>query len=105
MLCDRIKAYFKSIDMELNLKYMDPSYFIRSQPACASDRVYCMFLGQKAVHAAMAGKTNLLIGQWNNSYVHVPIKAAVASRKKVPLDGVLWRSVLEATGQTQMINH
>ncbi|MEW5724512.1 MAG: ATP-dependent 6-phosphofructokinase [Thermodesulfobacteriota bacterium] len=98
-LCDRIKEHFKKKDLEINLKYMDPSYLIRSQPANASDRVYCGFLGQKAVHAAMAGKTDLLIGQWNNTYVHVPIPAAVASRKKVKLGGVLWRSVIEATGQ------
>jgi 6-phosphofructokinase 1 len=98
-LADRIKGYFKERKKEINLKYMDPSYFIRSQPANATDRVYCLFLGQKAVHAAMAGKTNILIGQWNNNYVHVPIKEAVASRKKVHPGGVLWRSVLESTGQ------
>ncbi|MFH1092124.1 MAG: ATP-dependent 6-phosphofructokinase [Pseudomonadota bacterium] len=103
-LGERIKKYFKEINMTINLRYMDPSYLIRSQPANASDRVYCGFLGQKAVHAAMAGKTNLLIGQWNNYYVHVPIKAAVSSRKKVGLDGVLWRSVIETTGQSRLIN-
>ena len=102
-LCDRIKAWFKKRDIPINLKYMDPSYLIRSQPANASDRVYCNFLGQKAVHAAMAGKTDILIGQWNNIYVHVPIKAAVATRKKVGLGGVLWRSVLETTGQPPLI--
>jgi 6-phosphofructokinase 1 len=98
-LCDRVREYFQAKNVEINLKYMDPSYLIRSQPANATDRVYCGFLGQKAVHAAMAGKTNLVIGTWNNHYVHVPIPKAVASRKKVHTDGVLWRSVLEATGQ------
>ena len=98
-LAKRINEHFKAKDVEINLKYMDPSYFIRSQPANASDRVYCGFLGQKAVHAAMAGKTDILIGQWNNIYVHVPIRAAVSARKKVEPGGVLWRSVLEATGQ------
>ncbi len=95
----RIKEFFRERNVDINLKYIDPSYIIRSQPASASDRVYCAFLGQKAAHAAMAGKTNILIGQWNNQFVHLPIKVAVASRKKVRLDGVLWRSVLEATGQ------
>ncbi|MBF0529463.1 MAG: ATP-dependent 6-phosphofructokinase [Deltaproteobacteria bacterium] len=103
-ICQRIKDYFKGKDFEINLKYMDPSYLIRSQPANASDRVYCLFLGQKAVHAAMAGKTDILIGQWNNQYVHVPIKEAVSSRKKIQLDGILWRSVIESTGQPEMIN-
>ena len=102
-LCDRIKAHFKGLNMDMNLKYMDPSYLIRSQPANASDRVYCGFLGQKAVHAAMAGKTDILIGQWNNRYVHLPIQACVASRKKIRLDGVLWRSVLETTGQPDLL--
>jgi len=103
-LADRIREYFKSKQIEVNLRYFDPSYLIRSQPANASDRIYCMFLGQKAVHAAMAGKTDLLIGQWNHVYVHVPIKAAVASRKKIQLNGALWRSVLETTGQPPLVN-
>ena len=103
-LSDRIKEHFKTLNMEINLKYMDPSYIIRSQPANASDRVFCGFLGQKAVHAAMAGKTDILIGQWNGMYVHVPTKAATASRKKVQISGSLWRSVLEATGQPLLLN-
>ncbi|MFH1136454.1 MAG: ATP-dependent 6-phosphofructokinase [Pseudomonadota bacterium] len=103
-LVDRIQKYFHDKKMEVNLKYMDPSYLIRSQPANASDRIYCGFLGQKAVHAAMAGKTKILIGQWNNMYVHVPIAAAVASRKKINPNEVLWRSVLEATGQPPLVS-
>ncbi|MBU2547317.1 MAG: ATP-dependent 6-phosphofructokinase [Proteobacteria bacterium] len=103
-LCDRIRAHFKDKGREINLKYMDPSYFIRSQPASASDRIYCGFLGQKAVHAGLAGKTDMLIGQWNNVYVHLPIPTCVASRKKVDIDGVLWRSVLESTGQPPLVN-
>lgn len=104
LLADRIREHFRERRIEVNLKYMDPSYFIRSQPANASDRIYCGFLGQKAVHAGMAGKTNMLLGQWNNVYVHVPIKSAVAARKKVALDGVLWRSVLETTGQPSLVS-
>lgn len=98
-LADRIKQYFKERNKDLTLKYIDPSYIIRSTPAIASDQVYCGFLGQKAVHAAMAGKTGLLIGQWNDCFVHVPIEAAIVSRKKVEPEGVLWNSVLESTGQ------
>jgi 6-phosphofructokinase 1 len=98
-LVDRIKSHFKQKNIPLNLKYIDPSYIIRSQPADAGDRIFCNFLGQNAVHAAMAGKTGILVGQWNNTYVHVPIRAATAARRKVDLAGVLWRSVLEVTGQ------
>lgn len=104
-LADRIKAHFKASNKELNLKYIDPSYIIRSAPANASDHVYCSFLGQKAAHAAMAGKTDLLIGQWNDHFVHVPIALAIKQRKKVDPHGVLWNSVLEGTGQPNLCNN
>ncbi|MDR1035565.1 MAG: ATP-dependent 6-phosphofructokinase [Deltaproteobacteria bacterium] len=101
-LADRIRSYFKEKGQEINLKYIDPSYIIRSAPANSTDQVFCSFLGQKAAHAAMAGKTNCLIGQWNGNFVHVPIEKAIAVRKKVNPMGVLWNSVLERTGQPQL---
>ncbi|MDR0622189.1 MAG: ATP-dependent 6-phosphofructokinase [Deltaproteobacteria bacterium] len=101
-LADEIKNYFKQNKQELNLKYIDPSYIIRSAPANSSDQVFCSFLGQKAVHAAMAGKTDLLIGQWNDHFVHVPIAMAISKRKKVDPKGELWNSVLERTGQPDL---
>jgi 6-phosphofructokinase 1 len=101
-LAESIRRYFKVIKQELNLKYIDPSYIIRSAPANSSDQVFCSFLGQKAAHAAMAGKTNLLIGQWNDHFVHVPIAMAIAERKKVDPMGELWNSVLERTGQPSL---
>ncbi|MDR1044310.1 MAG: ATP-dependent 6-phosphofructokinase [Candidatus Adiutrix sp.] len=104
-LADFIKAYFKQKKKELNLKYIDPSYIIRSAPANASDQIYCNFLGQKAVHAAMAGKTDMLIGQWNDHFVHVPIALAIRERKKIDPHGVLWNSVLEGTGQPSLANN
>ncbi len=94
----RIEEYFKQKDMELNLKYIDPSYTIRSVPANASDSIYCELLGQFAVHAGMAGKTGLVVGLFKGDYVHIPIKS-VACRKKVDTKGNLWMRVLEATGQ------
>jgi len=94
----RIEKYFKKIHMEFNLKYIDPSYTIRSVPANASDSIYCELLGQFAVHAGMAGKTNLVVGLFKGEYVHLPIKS-VTSRKKVNTRGNLWMRVLEATGQ------
>ncbi|MDR1042217.1 MAG: ATP-dependent 6-phosphofructokinase [Deltaproteobacteria bacterium] len=102
-LADRIRKYFKDKGQELNLKYLDPSYIIRSAPANSTDQVFCSFLGQKAAHAAMAGKTNCLIGQWNDNFVHVPIARAIAVRKKVDPMGVLWNSVLERTGQPNLV--
>jgi len=104
-LAERIRRYFAEINMEINLKYIDPSYIIRSQPANSSDRIFCGFLGQHAVHAGMAGKTNMLVSLWKNEYVHIPIRAAVARRKQVDLDGNMWMSVLESTGQPSLKNN
>jgi 6-phosphofructokinase 1 len=103
-LTERIQHYFADRHMEINLKYIDPSYIIRSQPANSNDQIFCGFLGQHAVHAGMAGKTSMLISLWNNEYVHVPIRAAVARRKQVDLEGNMWMSVLESTGQPSLKN-
>ncbi len=98
-LKDKIKQYFQSKQIPISLKYIDPSYIIRSLPANANDSVFCGLLGRDAVHAGMAGKTNLLISYWNNHYVHVPIDASAGRRKKMDPRGRLWQSVLETTGQ------
>jgi 6-phosphofructokinase 1 len=100
----RIKEYFEQRQTEVNVKYIDPSYLIRSMPANYNDRIYCGFLGQNAVHAGMAGKTAMLVSRWHSHYVHIPIKAAVNRRKEVELDSPLWRSVLESTGQPPLKN-
>jgi 6-phosphofructokinase 1 len=95
----RITSYFRSIDMELNLKYIDPSYAIRSVPANPHDSVYCVRLAHYAVHAAMSGRTETLIGRWRGRFVHVPMALAIRQRNTVDPHGDLWESVLEATGQ------
>ena len=98
-LKDRINHYFSAKNIDITLKYIDPSYMIRSLPANANDKVFCGFLGRNAVHAGMAGKTKLLVGHWNNQFVHVPMEASAGRRKQVIPEGKLWRTVLEATGQ------
>ncbi len=98
-LRDAIRAYFREIDVELNLKYIDPSYAIRNVPANAADSAFCLLLGHNAVHAAMAGRTNLVVGNWRGQFTHVPIRAAVAQRKQIDVDGWLWNAVLASTGQ------
>ncbi len=103
-LQDSIKAYFKERQIEVNLKYIDPSYLIRSMPANYNDRIYCGFLGQNAVHAGMAGKTAMLVSRWHSQYVHIPIQATVNRRKEMQLTSPLWRSVLESTGQPPLKN-
>ena len=85
--------------METTLKYIDPSYTIRSVPASTQDNVYCSRLAQHAVHAAMAGKTAMLIGRWHGTYVHMPIDLVIHGRRKVDPSGELWQSVVEITGQ------
>lgn len=96
---ERIIEYFKREGIETNVKYIDPSYIIRSAPADSFDSIYCARLGAHAVHAAMAGKTQLLIGLLHNRFVHLPIQVAVSSRNHVDLEGSLWRDVLENTRQ------
>jgi 6-phosphofructokinase 1 len=77
---------------------------IRSLPANANDHVYCGFLGRDAVHAGMAGKTNMFIGHWNNFFVNVPISATAGRRKQINPHGKIWQTVLEATGQGDLTN-
>jgi 6-phosphofructokinase 1 len=103
-LKDSIVSYFDQKGINISIKYIDPSYMIRSLPANANDRVFCNFLGRNAVHAGMAGKTNLLIGHWNNSFVHVPTNRIAGKRKQIDPRGRLWRSALEATGQGSLKN-
>ncbi|MDD3822127.1 MAG: ATP-dependent 6-phosphofructokinase [Sphaerochaetaceae bacterium] len=98
-LRDKIKEFFKKEGIEMSLKYIDPSYIIRSAPANPNDSIYCSRLGAHAVHAAMAGKTQALISLVNNKFVHIPIKVAVSERNHVNTEGSLWRDVLENTRQ------
>ncbi|OEU57922.1 MAG: diphosphate--fructose-6-phosphate 1-phosphotransferase [Desulfobacterales bacterium C00003104] len=103
-LKERILAYFEAKKVETTLKYIDPSYIIRSLPANANDHLFCSFLGRDAVHAGMAGKTRLLMGHWNNHFVHLPMTATAGKRKHVNPEGKLWLSVLDATGQDSLKN-
>jgi len=98
-LRDQIKASFKSAGVEINLKYIDPSYLIRSVPANTFDSAFCLLLGHNAVHAGMAGRTNLVVGNWRGEFTHVPIALAVSQRKKIDPTGWLWNAVLSSTGQ------
>jgi len=98
-LKNKIEAHFKASGKEINIKYIDPSYVIRSVPASPQDAIYCLRLAQHAVHAAMAGKTNMVVGRWHGHHVNLPISVVTVRRRKVSLQGDLWLSVLEATGQ------
>ncbi len=111
VLCDvctliirRIKDYFKDTGKEITLKFIDPSYIIRSVPANANDCVYCGFLGQHAVHAAMAGKTGMVVSRLQARYVHLPLDVVTTKRKKLNIKSDYWRAVLESTGQGHLRN-
>ena len=99
LLRSRITDHFAAAGVELNLKFIDPSYAIRSVEANPYDSVYCLRLAQNAVHAAMAGRTAMVVGRWHGRFVHIPMALAVSHRNQVEPSGDLWLSVLEATGQ------
>jgi 6-phosphofructokinase 1 len=98
-LRNRIIASFAERRTPAQVRYIDPSYLIRSCPASAQDNVYCSQLAQHAVHAAMAGKTGMLVGRWHCSFVHLPLEMVTHGRRKVDPKGDLWHSVLASTGQ------
>ncbi len=99
VLKGKIVQHFKQIGKPVSMKYIDPSYIIRSCPADSQDSVLCLAYGQFAVHAGMAGKTNMVIGFWNQHFTHIPISLATLRRKTVDPAGYLWQTVLGTTGQ------
>lgn len=98
-LKDRINQEFKQNGIEVTLKYIDPSYMLRAQPTTADDSIFCAHLGQQAVHAAMAGKTGLMVGYAHDSFTYVPLRAVSLGKKQMDTNSPLWLSVLAATGQ------
>ena len=104
-LRDTIKTEFDKIGFRHSIRYIDPSYIIRSATAIADDSKFCNQLSQYAVHAAMAGKTDFVVGNWNGYFTLLPIPATVKERKKVDLNGDLWQSVIEATGQPESMKN
>lgn len=98
-LRDQIRHYFQQRGIEVNIKYIDPSYEIRSIPAGAQDALFCARLAQNAVHAGMSGRTGLVVARWRGNYVHLPISLVTSGRQTVDTHGDLWQAVLATTGQ------
>jgi 6-phosphofructokinase 1 len=98
-LRDAITAHFGKAGFPITLKYIDPSYAIRSVPTIAHDSAFCLLFGHNAVHAGMSGRTDMIVGFWNHRFTHVPIPLAVSRRKKIDPEGALWSSVLASTRQ------
>jgi 6-phosphofructokinase 1 len=101
-LRDQIVAHFRDARTPITLKYIDPSYAIRSVPATAHDSAFCLLLGHCAVHAGMTGRTDMVVGFWNHRFTHVPIDLAVSARKRIDPEGALWSSVVASTGQRDL---
>lgn len=104
-LKERIQQYLDSKNIRYSLKYIDPSYIIRSSPANANDSLFCNLLAQHAVHAAMAGCTGFVSGYWNSQFTLLPIPVAVKKRKKIQIESELWSNVLETTGQPKRMRN
>lgn len=104
LLRDRIADKFKEEKISISMKYFDPSYIIRSVPANTADGLFCATLGQNAVHAAMAGKTNMVVSIWHGVYCQIPVDLAISAKKKINPKGSEWLNVLESTGQPSFIN-
>lgn len=104
-LRDKVVEYFKQREIEAWVRYIDPSYYVRSVPAVSSDRMYCLQLAHNAVHAAMSGRTAMMVGYWNGALTHIPIQAAVAERKVVNPESDLWLSVLQTSGQPKRMKN
>jgi len=98
-LKNEIKEYCDRKKTKVTIKYIDPSYIIRSAPAIPSDSIFCNQLGLAAIHGAMAGRTGFVVGQRSDTFVHLPIEIVTAKRKKIDVEGDLWLNVLESTGQ------
>ncbi len=98
-LRDRITEHFLGNGISCSVKYIDPSYQLRGVIATPEDRIFCLQLGRHAVHAAMAGKTGMVVALWHQRYVHLPVHLVAEGRRKVDVEGDLWRCVLESTGQ------
>jgi 6-phosphofructokinase 1 len=102
-LKQKIKEEFDNKKFPYSLKYIDPSYIIRSSPANANDSLFCNLLAQNATHAAMAGRTGFVVGYWNAQFTILPIPVSVKKRKRISIEGELWSNVLETTGQPKKL--
>lgn len=102
-LKDQIQRHFEAVNVEVNIKYIDPSYTIRSMRTDSHDAAFCLMLGRHAVHAGMSGRTAMLVGDWRGEFTHVPLAAGVSQRKQIHPAGRLWDSVLATTGQPRQM--
>ncbi len=99
----QIESYFKAEKMPIVMRYFDPSYHVRSGPANSEDAILCDLFARNAVHAAMSGKTGLVIGFLHDEFIHVPIELLASRKKSIDPAGPIWRGTLAATGQPERL--
>ncbi len=104
-LKNRIQEYLEKKKIPGSLKYLDPSYSIRSREPTPNDSIFCYQLAEMAVYAGMSGRTKLVVGYFNGQFTHIPMELATSERKKIDLDSQLWHSVLESTGQPMSLKN
>jgi len=104
-LKDVIIEELNKINIPHTLKYIDPSYIIRSAPANANDSLFCNILAQNAVHAAMAGRTGFVVGHWSSQFTVLPIPITIKHRKRISAEDELWSNVIETTGQPKILHN
>ena len=100
-LRERIENHFQQEKIPVVMRYFEPSYFIRSSPANSEDSILCDLFARHAVHAAMSGKTGLVIGYLHDRFIHVPIELLTSRKKSMDPDSPVWSAVLAATGQPE----
>jgi 6-phosphofructokinase 1 len=98
-LREKIEEWFKARKIPIVMRYFDPSYIVRSSPDNADDAALCDAFARHAAHAAMAGRTGVVIGFLHNRFIHVPIELLITQQKRVDPDSPAWSAVLSATGQ------
>jgi len=94
-----IDGTFSEAGRRVSIKYIDPSYLVRSAPAGTADALHGTRLAHGAIHAAMSGRTAMLVGYWHGQLTHVPLTALAGRQRRVNPEGDLWWNVLETTGQ------
>ncbi|NNE95173.1 MAG: ATP-dependent 6-phosphofructokinase [Acidimicrobiales bacterium] len=103
-LRDRITEHFHTTGLPGTVRYIDPSYLVRGGPANAVDAEFCVSLGQHAVHAGMAGFTDVMVGHWNQRFTIVPLQAATQRRRQLEPEGPIWQRVVQTTRQPVFTN-
>ena len=99
-LCAQLKANLESI----SLKYVDPSYAVRSAPSNAADTIFCSRLAQHAAHGALGGSTAFAVGTVNTHYVEIPLQDFANRAAVCAVTGRIFGDLVRSTGQPAFDN-